>query len=289
MADCLLCDQTHQRGAPECPAQRIGEVVAGKYRLDRILGIGGMGAVYDATHLKLRRKVALKMVHPTLTDDKELAVRFVREAREQANLRHPGIVTIHDADQTKDGTCWMEMERLKGVSLYEHIRAGDAPFPVDRAVLLTIAILDVLRVVHNADLVHRDIKSMNVFIATDGEREQVKILDFGFAKKQSSQGQTLTRPGQILGTALYMPPEQASDARDADERADTYAVGVILFEALTRRWPIRGKTPAEIRAKMLTGAIDRHPREIRRGHPRMARFHHRQGARVRPRRPLSDR
>ncbi len=258
--DCSLCDDLHPRGAPECPGRRVGTVVAGKYRVERILGIGGVGVVYSAIHEVLRRPVALKMIHPQFAYDKELCARFVREAREQAAIGHPGIVDVRDSGVAEDDCCWLEMERLEGRDLYAVIEA-DGPLSIERTTAIARDILNTVAVVHARGVVHRDLKSPNIFLATTPTSDCVKILDFGFAKVDDDL--QLTMPGEQLGTVIYMSPEQYQDSRTVDHRTDLYAIGVIVFEMLTAKWPLEWTSKPELRRKLLTNDVERHPRTKR--------------------------
>src|SRR6476659_2725653 len=175
--ECPQCDRSHPRGSEACPARRVGTIVAGRYRLARLIGMGGMGAVYEAVHLELSQPVALKVLLTHLARDPETAERFRREAREAAALGHPGIVAVRDLGQEPDGTLFLVMELLEGESLASVVRRG--PLPIARAVAVTREALAALAAAHAHGIIHRDLKPENLFIARD---ERVKILDFGLAK-----------------------------------------------------------------------------------------------------------
>ncbi len=259
MADCSWCDDHHPRGAPECPGHRVGTTIAGKYRVHAVLGMGGMGAVYRADHIGLGRPVALKLMHREISGDAEMAGRFSREARELAALGHRGIVDVRDTGVAEDGGFYIEMELLTGRDLRSLLREG--PLPVDRAVAIAIEVLDALATVHGRGVIHRDLKSPNVFLARDGDRERVVLLDFGFAK--ANDAQQLTQPGELLGSPLYMSPEQCRDPASVDARADLFSLGVILFEMLTGTWPYAGRSFRELTRQILRGEIQRRPAELR--------------------------
>lgn len=257
---CDFCDTLHPQGSPQCPARRLGTTVAGKFLLRSILGIGGMATVYGAEHVALKRNSALKIVHVGRNRDSELAARFLREAREMAALGHRGIPAIHDTGVDGDGSPYIEMERLEGETLYA-LRKREQPLPIPRAIGFVCEILDAVGAIHGRELVHRDLKSPNIFVCRDDEGERIKILDFGFAK--AADGQDLTHENELLGTPIYMAPEQILDPRQVDARADIYSLGVITFELLTGRWPLLPGPPREQIRKVVRGDILRSPQQLR--------------------------
>jgi serine/threonine-protein kinase len=258
--DCPVCDILHPSGDEGCPSRRVGRTVAGKYRIDRVIGAGGIGAVYGAVHLPLNRHVALKMLQAQYADDDQLGQRFVRESRQQAAIGHRGIVAVHDAGYDEEWGCFLEMEELSGATVYEIIKK-DGPFDVERAVRLAIDMLSTLGAIHAEGIVHRDLKPMNLFVIRDAESEHVKIIDFGLIKVDD--GHMLTQTGQVLGTPLYMSAEQLTDPRGVDGRTDLFALGITLFEMLTAKSPVDYKDRADLNKKILHGDMRRHPREVR--------------------------
>ncbi len=272
MADCPLCDgatenrrsggdETHPRGSDACPGRRVGTIVAGKYRLDSLLGVGGMSAVYAAHHLVLDRAIALKVMHASFARDRELSVRFIREARQTAALGHRGFVGVHDAGTGDDGCAYIEMDRLTGCDLLSAaIDAG--PFSAERASAIAIAVLDALAALHARGVVHRDLKTSNVFLVVgeDGV-ERVKLLDLGFARVAAEPG--LTTPRVLIGTPLYVSPEQCNDPTDVDARADLFSLGIVLFEILTGLSPYKWRTRTQLLRKVVLGDLERHPRAER--------------------------
>lgn len=218
------------------PANRVGEVVAGKYRLERLLGVGGMGAVYEAVHTGVQRRFALKImtVDPERTPD--AVRRFTQEAQAAGLIGHPHIVEVFDLGESSDGSLFMVMELLRGETLHELLRRG--PLPAADAVTIALELLRALDAAHRVGIIHRDIKPQNLFLATrpgvDGAT--LKVLDFGIAKFHEADGASaVTRSGAIMGTPLYMAPEQVLSDRDIDGRADVWAVGATLFEMLVGR------------------------------------------------------
>ncbi len=212
--------------------RRVGEVIKGKWTLERLLGVGGMAAVYAAKH-EIGRRDALKILHAHVAKDDEMVARFKREAKAANRFSHPGAVEVRDVDVTEDGEPFMVMELLEGGSLARRIRK-DGKLAPDEVLRIATALLDVLAVAHAEGVIHRDIKPSNVFIAPDGE---VKLLDFGIARiktpgKVGRHGTLVTDVGTTLGTVAYMPPEQLRTS-DVDARADLYALGATLFRALS--------------------------------------------------------
>lgn len=223
-------------GAHEDPAAAenplLGQVLAGRYRLDRELGRGGMGAVFRAHHLALDRPVAVKVLHARLTSDPMVAKRFDREALAASKLDHPNCVQMLDAGTTEEGVKYLVMQLLEGRELADVL--DGVPMPLPRALDLAGQMLRGLEHAHKRGLVHRDLKPENVFLTEDEDgREQVKLVDFGIVKLLAGSGsaEALTRAGLVFGTPRYMSPEQAAGGK-IDERADLYAVGVILHEMI---------------------------------------------------------
>jgi serine/threonine-protein kinase len=230
----------------------IGGLLDGKYLIERILGEGGMGAVYLAENTQIGRKVAIKVLHADFAGDDQVVARFRMEARAAAAIGHPGIVDVLDMGQTPDGAEFIVMERLDGETLAQRIRARGR-LPSDEAVPIVIAVLDALGAAHDKGVIHRDLKPDNVFLVERPVRV-TKILDFGISKFQNAENLLLTRTGSVMGTPLYMSPEQARGAKDVTHLADLYAVGAILYEALGGRPPFTGSTYNEVIANVLMEA-----------------------------------
>ncbi|HEY2733942.1 MAG TPA: serine/threonine-protein kinase, partial [Polyangiales bacterium] len=225
-----------------------GRVIAGKFKLTRELGQGGMGAVWAAVHQTLGREVAVKFLHPQTDHTASLTERFVSEARMVASLKHRFVVDVFDFGVTDDGLYYMVLELLQGRSLAHRMDNGPA-FPLAVAVELMADCLRGLQVVHDAGIVHRDLKPDNIFVIEDADGTFPKLIDFGISKRTETSealkpfgklgGKTsrLTRPGTVVGTPYYMSPEQLRGRNDIDRRADIYSVGVILYELLSGRLP----------------------------------------------------
>lgn len=252
-----MCGAVHPKWATQCPETRTGETILNKYEIGPVLGLGGMAAVYAARHTILRREIALKVLHRRFAVDKELGARFVREARETAATGHPAFVGVHDAGITEDGCAFIEMERLAGRDLYS-IRKAEKTIAPDRAVRIAIQVLDALEVLHRRNVIHRDLKSANIYVepVPDGS-ERVKLLDLGFAK--ASDDLKLTSPNALLGTPFYISPEQYIDPTTVDARADLFSLGIVLFEVMTGEWPYTYDSKRDLLSKVMFGQLERHP------------------------------
>jgi len=228
-----------------------GDVLAGKYRVEKLLGEGGMGSVYIATNTMLERKVALKVMSDAFARVPEAVQRFTREAVAASRVSHPSIVQVFDAGQ-HEGNPWIAMELLEGESLGERLTRG--PLSLDEVVQMATGTLSALAEVHEQGIVHRDLKPDNIFLAKDRSGGFVpKVLDFGVAKDTSGeQLNKLTATGAVVGTAYYLSPEQAKGSTTIDARADVYAMGVVLFECLSGDMPYEADTITQLIAKMFT-------------------------------------
>ncbi len=225
-------------GDPQAQA-RVGQVIAGKYRLERLLGAGGMGAVYAAKHEFTKRNVAVKLMHEAFAKSAMFAERFIREAQAPSAIGHAGIVDVLDGGVDESGALYLVLEMLQGKTL------GDleTPLSVPDLVDVTVQLLDALGAAHKAGFVHRDIKPDNVFLTHDATgKRKVKLLDFGVAGLRAGmENNNLTQTGTILGTPTFMSPEQAKGDR-VDQRSDLWAVGAILYDALAGRPPYDADT-----------------------------------------------
>jgi serine/threonine-protein kinase len=232
------------------PARHIGAVIAGKYRVEGLLGQGGMGAVYHAIHVDLQERVAVKFLSETLAANAEARERFRREVVALVRLRHPGIVTILDAGEHENAP-FMVMELLQGQPLSSLVTGG-AMLPPDRAYAIADQIFQVLDAAHRVGIVHRDLKPENVFLLEGrGQRDTIKLLDFGIAQVSfPSADSRLTQPGTIAGTPYYMSPEQCRNL-SVGPPTDVYAAAVMLFEMLSGDLPFRATSAAEIMAQHL--------------------------------------
>ena len=215
----------------------------GVYRIVRLLGEGGMGAVYEARQEPLERRVALKTLHADHAKSKEFIARFFNEAKVLSRLEHPSLVQVSDFGHTADGTAYLVMEYLHGQSLGRRIRdlaeRGER-LPIATALHICVQVAEVLGMVHAQGIAHRDIKPDNLMLVRDpvapgGER--VKVLDFGIAKLSDDRGGVKTATDQVMGTPAYMSPEQCAGAGGVDAQTDVYALGCVLYELLGGRTP----------------------------------------------------
>ncbi|MFI2426318.1 serine/threonine-protein kinase [Streptomyces sp. NPDC018955] len=230
-----------------------GKVLRGRYRLDRILGRGAMGHVWQGTDVYLERPVAVKTVAAdllALPDRRRTALaRFEREAKTAARLDHANLTTVYDAAVTED-VCCLVMQLVDGTTLDNVVDgADDGRLPVPAAVSVAAQLCSGLSAAHAADLVHRDLKPQNVMVRTSG---LVKILDFGLVKVVSDADPQLTMTGETLGNIAYASPELLAGERPLDGRSDLYAVGCLLHHMLTGDPPFRGRGPAEMATLHLT-------------------------------------
>ncbi len=244
------------RGAPIAE----GTLLAGRYRILRLIGAGGMGTVYEAERVDLGIHVAVKVLHAALAGRPDASKRFHREAALIATVRHPNIVSVVDCILDEDGPCFLVMELLTGMTLAQAI-AQSRTFSERRCAFVASQMLDALEAAHAAHIVHRDLKPENVFLTQmSGIRDLVKLLDFGVAKLVSEDAASrLTNTGTVLGTPAYMAPEHARGEK-SDVTADLYSVGCVMYEMLAQRPPfvaanynallfaIQGKEPDDLRA-----------------------------------------
>jgi hypothetical protein len=257
LKECPACGVCYDRSQQTCDRDRsalvltlpVDRTIDGKYRLERLLGKGGMGAVYEASDLRLKRLVAVKLMLGASFGSQDALRRFEREAQASARLRHTNIVTVYDYGHIGPEGAYLVMERLAGTTLRAEI--ARALHPVRTAELFA-PILEAVAAAHASGVVHRDLKPENVFIARDaGGVEVVKVLDFGLAKLMLAEdSRSLTATGSVMGTLSYMSPEQLS-GKPIDERTDVFALGVIGLECLTGRNPFRGEDSARTIAAIL--------------------------------------
>ncbi|HLK38302.1 MAG TPA: serine/threonine-protein kinase [Polyangiaceae bacterium] len=227
-----------------------GEVVGGRFRLERLIGRGGMAEVWAATHTLIHKPVALKFLNASLAIDEPHRRRFVREARAAATVRHPHVVQIHDVIELEGGVPVMVMDLLEGESLGQRLeRVRVLTFQQTAEIVLPV--ISALEAAHGRGIVHRDLKPDNIFLATsDDGGQRVVVLDFGIAKVAPAFGTTEsavhTADGAMLGTPLYMSPEQIYGEPDVDPLCDVWSLGVILYECLTGYRPIQGATLGQV-------------------------------------------
>jgi serine/threonine-protein kinase len=239
------------------PPTLVGSVLSGRYRLEKVLGEGGMGAVYLAEHTLMRKRMAVKVLHPELTRVPEVLARFEREAMAAAHIDHPNVAAATDFVKAEDGSYFLVLEYVEGQSLRDAIAAG--PMPPKRAVHIASQIVAALARAHALGIVHRDLKPENVILAPrDEDPDFVKVLDFGIARvpmgDDGTPGSSLTKAGMVYGTPEYMAPEQAL-GQPVDGRADFYAVGIMLFEMVSGRRPFEDESKVKLLGKHLTAPV----------------------------------
>jgi eukaryotic-like serine/threonine-protein kinase len=222
---------------------RVGAVLRGKYTIERLLGVGGMCAVYRAVHRNGNR-VAVKMMHPHIAEDGDVVRRFLQEGYAANNVDHPGVARVLDDDTAEDGVAFIVMELLEGETLAQHAARSGGVLP--HRVVMSVAhqLLDVLATAKDKGIIHRDIKPENLFVTGDGT---IKLLDFGLARilDKPSVGQS-TVDGSVFGTPAFMPPEQAIGERaEVDHQSDLWAVGATMFTLLTGKFVHEAQTPTQ--------------------------------------------
>lgn len=244
---------TGDPAVPPATLPRSGQVLAEKYRIDNVIGRGGMGAVYTATHLVSDKRVAVKWMLPAPGQAVELAERFIREARATARIEHPNVVDIYDVG-VHAGSVYLVMELLQGETLAD--RLDRAPVTPTEAVGLLMPALRAVAAAHAQGVIHRDLKPDNIFLCTskDGELREVKVLDFGISKIAADDRRDLamTASGTVMGTPYYMSPEQIRGLNQVDRRGDVYAFGVILYEMLGDCYPFDADTYNALILKIAT-------------------------------------
>jgi len=267
-ADFLVCPRdatplVDESGAADVDPL-IGRLLGETYQIVRILAEGGMGRIYEARHLRLKeRRFAVKTLHADLAKNQEVVSRFMREAESASSLSHPNVVDVFDVHHLSDGTPYFVSELLEGEELADYVTAR-GPIEPRLAVAMVRQVCLALKVAHARGIVHRDMKPENIFVLRPAEDDPpnkvptVKILDFGISK--SAERTDLTRTGVIMGTPSYMAPEQARGL-DVDHRADVYAVGAVLYHAITGRRPFDADDPTATLSMVLTQDPVR-PRDI---------------------------
>jgi len=243
-----------------------GDTIAGKYEVIRTLGEGGMAVVFEALHLRLRQRLAIKVLRPDIPDFVEVLARFEREARATARLRSVHTARIVDVETLPDGLPYIVMEYLEGLDLDAALHAS-GPMPVEQAIDIVLQVTEAMGEAHGLGIVHRDLKPANLFVCrSTGDRPLVKVLDFGISKMEVEGSARITLAHAYFGTPCYAAPEQLRSAGDADSRSDIWSLGIILFELLTGRTPYVGAATSVI-AQVLSDPIP-WPLELRPDLPR---------------------
>ncbi|MCM3905456.1 MAG: protein kinase [Pyrinomonadaceae bacterium] len=261
MKTCPNCGAEYPDTTTLCPVDGIalektgdsllGQVLAGKYRIDERLNEGGMGSVYRGTHVLMDKTVAVKVLRPALAADEKIVARFSREARAASRISHPHALSVTDFGESEDGVVFLVMEYIDGKTLKEIIRE-EGPMPLPRVVEIIRQVGGALDAAHEQGVVHRDLKSENIMLLNSAGTDYAKVLDFGIAKISEPTGTYdpgLTAPDLVIGTPQYMSPEQCSQASEIDARSDLYSLGVIIYEMLVGHVPFTGQSPTAIMMK----------------------------------------
>ncbi len=242
----------------------VGTIIEDKYRVDALIGRGGMGAVFRAENLRIHKPVALKLLSAPYEAGSDAERRFLREARVAGSLGHPNIVEVFDLGHTEDGMPFQVMELLEGQSLAERIRTEGA-LPEADGLDIAAQILSALEAAHGRGVVHRDLKPENVFLVERSGGLVAKLLDFGVSKSLTEQTLSITVTGVVVGTPYYLSPEQARGERDLDHRVDIWAMGVLMYETLTGVLPFKAESYDELLKKI----VSTRPQPPSRFQPRM--------------------
>ena len=266
LKECPECGRCYDSSDSNCSQEGneliltlpVDRVVDGKYRLEKLLGRGGMGAVYLATDLRLNREVAIKVLIGSMFGDRLALRRFEREAQASAKLNHPNIITVYDFGAIEGEGAYLVMEHLQGFTLRSYLKDNGNVPPAQAADWLN-QILEGMKVAHQNGVIHRDLKPENIFISrTANEQNKITILDFGLAKLRfldQAESKSLTVPGAVIGTLSYMSPEQIMGS-EIDERTDLFSLGVMSVEMLTGEQPFQGKTSSDVALSILTRPFD---------------------------------
>src|SRR5436853_4074421 len=263
MKVCPACNRKYPDSMTLCSADAavlkrledplVGQTLAGKYSIEKLIKRGGMGAVYLGKHVLMDKTVAIKVLHPSLALDNDVVARFSREAKAASRISHPHAVSVTDFGESENGIVFLVMEYLDGKSLKEVIKA-EGPMALDRVVEIVRQVAGALDAAHQQGVVHRDLKSDNIMLSQTNGGDWAKVLDFGIAKIQQAEGGRdidITAANLVIGTPQYMSPEQCSQTGPIDARSDVYSLGVIVYEMLAGRVPFTGDSPTVIMMKQV--------------------------------------
>ena len=270
MKTCPVCGREYSDTSKLCPIDAsvlqmtddplLGQNLAGKYRIERLISHGGMGSVYQGKHVLMDKRVAIKVLRTSLAVDNDVVARFSREAKAASRISHPNAVTVTDFGEDENGVVFLVMEYLDGRTL-KNIIKSEGPMALSRVVEIVRQVAAALDAAHQQGVVHRDLKSDNIMLSKTNGDDWAKVLDFGIAKIQEPYGVRdidITAPNLVIGTPQYMSPEQCSQSSKIDARSDVYSLGVIVYEMLAGRVPFTGESSTVIMMKQVQDA----PRSI---------------------------
>jgi eukaryotic-like serine/threonine-protein kinase len=263
MKACPACGNEYSNTSSLCPVDGavlqstsdplVGETLAGKYLIEELIKTGGMGAVYRGKHILMDKRVAIKVLRPSLAVDDHVVARFSREAKAASRISHPHAVNVTDFGESENGVVFLVMEYLDGQTLKELIKSR-GPMALHQVSELVRQVAGALDAAHEQGVVHRDLKSDNIMISQTNGGEWAKVLDFGIAKIQQPEGARdidITAANLVIGTPQYMSPEQCSQSGPIDARSDIYSLGIIVYEMLAGQVPFTGESPTVIMMKQV--------------------------------------
>lgn len=232
----------------------LGQTLAGKYKIEKLIKMGGMGSVYRGRHVLMDKTVAIKVLRPSLAGDDAVVARFSREAKAASKISHPHAVSVTDFGEAENGVVFLIMEYLNGRTLKEAI-TSEGPLPLGRAVEIVRQVAGALDAAHGQGVIHRDLKSENIMLVSHNGDEWAKVLDFGIAKILQPVGAAadaeITQANLVVGTPQYMSPEQCSQSGALDARSDVYSLGIIVHEMLTGKLPFTGESATVVMMKQV--------------------------------------
>ena len=263
MKACPVCGNEYSNTSTLCPIDGevllstsdplIGETLAGKYSIEELIKTGGMGSVYRGKHVLMDKRVAVKVLRPSLAVDNDVVARFSREAKAASRISHPHAVNVTDFGESENGVVFLVMEYLDGQTLKEVIKQ-DGAMSLDRTGEIVRQVAGALDAAHEQGVIHRDLKSDNIMLSQTNGGDWAKVLDFGIAKIQQPEGVRdvdITAANLVIGTPQYMSPEQCSQSGPIDKRSDVYSFGIIVYEMLAGRVPFTGESPTIIMMKQV--------------------------------------
>lgn len=263
MKACPVCGNEYSNTSTLCPVDgaalqatsdpHLGELLAEKYLIEELIKTGGMGSVYRGKHVLMDKRVAIKVLRPSLAVDDDVVARFSREAKAASRISHPHAVNVTDFGESENGVVFLVMEYLDGQTLKEVIRQ-DGAMSLDRTTEIVRQVAGALDAAHEQGVIHRDLKSDNIMLSQTNGGDWAKVLDFGIAKIQQSEGVRdieITAANLVIGTPQYMSPEQCSQSGPIDARSDVYSFGIIVYEMLAGRVPFTGDSPTVIMMKQV--------------------------------------